>query len=118
MEVSAGEQLRLRSVDSGDEGVSQKDPTQSVKRVDAVLPGRGEIAADTTEVQQGGKVAEGAGDLLPQLYHSQIALREVVVEGDREVAHEGENAVGVVPEAIKQVAGFALSAATPALGAG
>ena len=46
------------------------------------------------------KAAEGAGGLLQQLHHSQITLREVVVERDREVAHEGEDAVGVVPESV------------------
>ena len=107
----AGEQVRLRGVDGGDEGVSQKDAAQGVKGVDAVLSGRGDISADTAEVHEGVKAAEGAGDLLPQLHHWQITLREVVVERDREVAHEGEDAVGVVPESVEQVAGFALFAA-------
>ena len=74
----AGEQVRLRGVDGGDEWVSQKDAAQGVEGVDAVLPGRGDISADTAEVHEGVKAAEGAGDLLPQLHHSQITLREVM----------------------------------------
>ena len=42
--------MRLRGVDGGDEGVSQKDAAQGVEGVDAVLPGRGDISADTAEV--------------------------------------------------------------------
>jgi len=55
---------------------------------------------------------------LAQLHHPQIALREVVVEGHREVTHEGEDAVRMVAEAVEQVAGFALLAAAPAYGSG
>ena len=117
-EVLSSEQVRLRGIDGGDEGVSQKEAVQGVEGVDAVLPGRGDIAADAAEVHEGVKVAEGAGDLLAQLHHSQITLREIVVERDREVAHEGEDAVVVVPESVEQVAGFALLAAAPTLGAG
>ena len=54
---------------------------------------------------------------MPQFHHSQITLREVVVERDREVAPAGEDAVVVLPESVEQVAGFGLFAAAPALGA-
>ena len=105
--------MRLQGVVGWDEWVSQEDAAQGVEGVDAVLPGRRDISADTAEVHEGAKAAEGAGDLLPQLHHSQITLREVVVERDREVAHEGEDAVVVVPESVEQVAGFALFGAAP-----
>jgi len=107
--------VRLRGVAGGEERVSHKDAAQGVEGVDAVLPGRRDIAADTAEVYEGVKAAEGAGDFLPQLHHSQIAFGQVVVKRDGEVAHEGEDAVGVVPESVEQVAGFALLAASPAL---
>ena len=106
----ASERVRLRGVDGGEEGVPLKDAAQGVEGVDAVLPGRGDISADTAEVHEGIKAAEGAGDLLPQLHHSQITLREIIVERDREVAHEGQDAVGMVAEAVEQVTGFALLA--------
>src|SRR3990170_4915630 len=102
------EQVRLRGVDGGDEGVSQKDAAQGVEGVDAVFSGRGDIAADTAEVHEGVKAAEGAGDLLAQLHHSQITLRKVVIERDREVADESKDAVVVIPESVEQVACFAL----------
>jgi len=113
--VPACEEVRLQGVVGWDEWVSQEDAAQGVEGVDAILPGRRDISADTAEVHEGVKAAEGAGDLLPQLHHSQITLREVVVERDREVAHEGEDAVGVIPESVEQVTGFALFAAAPAL---
>ena len=72
--------MRLRGVDGGDEGVSQKDAAQGVEGVDAVFSGRGDIAADTAEVHEGVKAAEGAGDLLPQLHHTQTTLREIVIK--------------------------------------
>ena len=58
------------------------------------------MAADTAEVHVGTEAAEGAGDLLPQFMHPQIAFRKIVVEGDLAVAHEGQDVLGVVPEAI------------------
>src|ERR1017187_6328637 len=82
-----------------------------------MLARRGDVASDTAEVHEGVEAAEGAGDLLPQLHHSQIPLRLVVVERHREVTHEGEYAVGVVPESVKEVTGFALLAAASGLGA-
>ena len=60
--MPAGEQLRLRGVDGGDEGVSQKDAAQGVEGVEAVLPGRGDISADPAEVHEGVEAAEGAGE--------------------------------------------------------
>jgi hypothetical protein len=57
-------------------GYSQRDAAQGVEGVVAVLPGRGDISADTAEVHEGVKAAIGAGDLLPQLHHSQITLRK------------------------------------------
>ena len=52
---------------------------------------------------------------MSQLHHTKITLREVVVERDREVAREGEDAVVVVPESVEQIAGFALLTAAPTL---
>jgi 2-keto-3-deoxy-L-rhamnonate aldolase RhmA len=49
-------------------GFSQKDAAQGVEGVDAVLPGRGDIAADTAEVHEGVKAAEGAEYLRDILY--------------------------------------------------
>jgi len=76
--------VRLRGVAGGEERVSPKDTAQGVEGVDAVFPGRGDISADTAEVYEGVKAAEGAGDLLPQLHHFQIPFGQVVVERDRE----------------------------------
>jgi hypothetical protein len=61
--MSAGDQVRLRAVDGGEECVPQKDAAQGVKGVDAVLPGCGDKSADTAEVHEVVKAAEGAGDL-------------------------------------------------------
>ena len=80
--VLAGVQMRIGSVADRDEGVFQKDAAQSIEGVDAVLSGCGDISSDTAKVHEGVKTAEGAGDLLPQLHHSQITLRDVVVERD------------------------------------
>jgi hypothetical protein len=60
--VLANEQVRLRGDDGVAEGGSQKDAAQGV---DAVLPGCEDIVADTIEVHEGVKAAEGVGDLLP-----------------------------------------------------
>jgi len=65
-------------------------------------------------LRPGGDVAaEGAGDLLAQLHRPQIAFRLVVVEGNREAAQEDQDAVGVVADAVEQIARLALLAAAP-----
>ena len=70
----------------------RKDTAQGFEGVEAIFARRRDVAADAAEAQEGIEVTEGAGDFLAQLHHPQIALREVVVEGHREVTHEGEDA--------------------------
>jgi len=59
--VLTGEQVRLRGVDGGDEGVSQKDAAQGVEGVDAVG-----VVPESVEVlgRQGGE-AERRGRYRP-----------------------------------------------------
>ncbi len=72
-----------RGVDDRHERVAQEDATQRVERVQSILPGRGDIVADTAEVHEGVEVAERTGDLLPQFHHPQIALRGIRLAGRR-----------------------------------
>ena len=65
----ASEQVQLRGVDGWHEGVAREDAAQGVEGIQSVLARRGDISADTAEVHEGIEVAEGAGDLLPQLHH-------------------------------------------------
>lgn len=92
-----------RGVGRRHKGFAEEHALQGIECVDAVLAGGGDVAADAAEVREGLEVAERAGDLLPQLHHPQIPRRLVVVEGHREVAHEGEDARGAVAETVEQV---------------
>gem|GEM_PF-5983004 len=51
----------------------------------------GDISADAGEGERTGEAAECARDLLLHLDHTQIAIHQVVVKGDAEVVHEGQN---------------------------
>ena len=104
--------MRPRGVAGGEERVSPKDTAQGVEGVDAVFPGRGDISADTAEVYEGVKAAEGAGDLLPQLHHFQIPFGQVVVERDREVAHDLGKPIGGQQRVVAQIDSRALDAGT------
>jgi hypothetical protein len=63
---SRGRGLGLRGVDRWHERVTEEDTLQGVQRIDAILAGGGDIAADAAEVDEGLEAAEGAGDLLTQ----------------------------------------------------
>ncbi len=101
-----------RGVDRWHEGGAEEHALQRLQGVEVVLACRGNVAADAAEVHECLDAAKGAGDLLAQLHHPQIPFRLVVVEGHGEVAHEGEDFIGVVAEAVEQIAGFTLLAAT------
>ena len=100
-----------RGVDRWHERVTEEHTLQRTERIDAVLAGSGDVAADAAEVHEGLEAAEGARNLLAQLHLPQIPFRLVVVEGHSEVALEGENVIGVVAEAVEQITGFTLLAA-------
>ena len=51
--MPAGEEVRLQGVDGWDAWDSQKDAAQGGEGVDAVLPGRFDLSADTAEVHEG-----------------------------------------------------------------
>lgn len=53
---------------------------------------------------------------MPRLHYPRISLQLVVDERHCEIAHEGEDAVGGIPESVKEVTGFTLLAAAAALG--
>src|SRR5436190_7554237 len=56
---------------------------------------------------------EASRDLLPHFDHPQVALRQVVVEGDREVGHERQHAVPLPVQAVEQILRGALLGAPP-----
>ena len=105
-----------RGVDRWHEGGAEEHALQRLQGVEVVLACRGDVTADAAEVHKCLDAAKGAGDLLAQLHHPQIPFRLVVVEGHGEVAHEGEDFIGVVAEAVEQIAGIALLAATGRFG--
>ncbi len=93
-----------RGVDRWHKGVAEKHALEGIESADVVLARRGDVAADAAEVHECLEAAKGAGDLLAQLHHPQIPFRQIVVEQDREVAHEGKDFIGVVAEAVEQIA--------------
>ena len=54
---------------------------------------------------------------MPQLHHPEVPFRNIVLKRHREIAPEGEDAVGVIPEPIEQIPRFALRATPQAPGA-
>src|SRR5438445_12622716 len=71
-----------------------------------------EIAADAAEGHRSRRRAETAGDLLLDLDHADIALRQAIVEGHREVVQEAQHRLQVLGEAIQQIARRRLFAPT------
>ena len=71
-----------------------------------------EVAAYGGKLGGAGQGAETAGYFLFDLHHPQVALGLVVVEGDAEVVHKGEDFWAVVTQPVKQIAWRRLFGAT------
>jgi hypothetical protein len=85
---------------------------QSRQHRQALLTQRREIAADAAEGHSESLRAETAGDLLLDLHHADIALREAVVKRHRKVVQEQQHGILVLGEAIEQIARRRLFAPT------
>src|SRR3989442_223242 len=83
---------------------------QSGEHRQALLAQRREIASDAAKGLSPSRRAETAGDLLLDLHHADIALREAVVKRHGEGVQEGQHRVLVLAEAIEQIAGRRLFA--------
>ncbi len=94
--------------------MTHKDAIERGEHLDALLAHGGEIAADAAEGARALRAAEGAGDLLLHLDHADVALGLVVVEGDGGVVHESEHRALMGGEAVEEVLGLTLLAASPA----
>ena len=79
----------------------------------ALLAHRGEVASDPGERVGSGVAAEAVRYLLVPLEPTQVPLRLVVVEGDRQVVEEGAPRVLVEEEAFEQIARRRLRQAAP-----
>ena len=63
-----------------------------IKGIEAVFASSRDIGTDGTEDLGTLMCTEGAGDLLLDFDHTHIAFDEVVIKGDAEIIHEGEDA--------------------------
>src|SRR5467141_951637 len=86
---------------------------QSGQHSDPLLTQRREIASDAAEGLSTSRRAETAGDLLLDLHHPNIALREAIVERHSEVVQEQQYGLLVRGQAIEQIASCRLFAPTP-----
>src|SRR6266699_5076778 len=77
---------------------------QSSQYSQALLAQRREIASDAAEGHSTRRRAEAARDLLLDLHHADIALREAVVERHGEVVQEQQHRLLVLGQAIEQIA--------------
>src|SRR6266699_3536698 len=89
---------------------------QSSQYSQALLAQRREIASDAAEGHSTSRRAETARDLLLDLHHADIALREAVVERYGEVVQEQQHRLLVLGQAIEQIARRRLFAPTPSAG--
>src|SRR5713101_4020081 len=72
-----------------------------------------EIASDAAEGHSASRRAETAGDLLLDLDHPNIALREAIVERHGEVVQEQQHRLLVRGQAIKQITSHRVIASSP-----
>ena len=79
------------AIEGWDEGCAVECSHDCVDGALCVLSGGGDRAADAAEVLGTFKASEGAGDFLLDLGHADISLSTVIVEGHREIEHEGQN---------------------------
>src|SRR5260370_34629419 len=86
---------------------------QGGQHSETLLAQRREIASDAAEGHSASRRAKTAGDLLLDLHHPDIALREAVVERHGEVVQEQQYRLLVRRQTIEQIAGRRLFAPTP-----
>src|SRR5258708_28974073 len=86
---------------------------QGGQQSETLLEQRREIASDAAEGHSASRRAKTAGDLLLDLHHPDIALREAVVERHGEVVQEQQYRLLVRRQTIEQIAGRRLFAPTP-----
>ncbi len=72
-----------------------KDKVQGLEYINTLLSGRRDVTADTTEVLCSLLSTEATGDLLLNLHHSQVSLRQIVVKRHPKIIHEPECFVAV-----------------------
>ncbi len=77
---------------------------QGGQHSETLLAQRREIAWDAAEGHSESIRAETAGDLLLDLHHPQIALREAIVERHGEVVQEGQHRLLMLGKPIEQIA--------------
>src|SRR5260370_8696442 len=86
---------------------------QGGQHSETLLAQRREIASDAAESHSDSRRAKTAGDLLLDLHHPDIELREAVVERHGEVVQEQQYRLLVRRQTIEQIAGRRLFAPTP-----
>ncbi len=90
-----------------------KSILDSVNDVDPIFTGCRDVTSDSTESVSASLCAEGTGDFLFDLYHSDIPFGLIVVERHVEVVHEGENFRFVLKEPVEEIFGRRLLIASP-----
>ena len=63
-----------------------------INGIEAVFASSRDIGTDGTEDMGTLYCTEGAGDFLLDLYHAHIAFDQIVVKGDAEIVHKGQDA--------------------------
>ena len=99
-----------------DEGLPSERAMESSDDVAALFANSRDVTANGTECFGAIQSTEGARDFLFELDHADIALSQIVVEGDIEVVHESESAILVLIESVKKILGRSLFGSAPFLG--
>src|SRR5260370_39718939 len=81
---------------------------QGGQHSETLLAQRREIAPDAAEGHGASRRAKTAGDLLLDLHHPDITLREAIVERHGEILQEAEHGVLMLGEPIQQIARLGL----------
>src|SRR6266566_7381298 len=92
--------------------MADQDLFQGGQDSEPLLAQRREIASDAAEGRSESLRAETAGNLLLDLHHADIALREAVVERHGKVVQEQQHRLLVRGQTIQQIAGRRLFASS------
>src|SRR6266700_7945178 len=88
--------------------MSKQGLFQGSQHSQALLAQRREIAPDAAEGHGASRRAETAGDLLLDLHHPDITLREAIAKRHGEMLQEAEHSVLMLGESIQQIARLGL----------
>ena len=95
--------LPLRS--TRDEGVASQGIIDSVYDVPTMFADCRDVATNGTECLSPSTCSKSTGHFLFDLYHPHIAFGQVVVEGNAEVIHKGQDLWFVLLETVEQILG-------------